>query len=87
MTKTYILEDLVPENALIPAMWYSCLRWALGKKEFIQQFQKDTGNKYRPPRSPIEKMVDESTGADKHFLREFAKWMNKNIWGEESNVL
>lgn len=85
MDKSNILEDLMPDDALIPGMWYSCIHWALGKPEFIEAFQKDTGNNYRPPKSAIEKMVDEATGADKDFIREFAKWVNKNIWGEVSN--
>lgn len=69
------------EAYLLPA-WLGCLRWAMGEEKIMAQFEKDTGEKWIPGRSPIERMVDDACGVQKEFFEKFAKWMNENIWGE-----
>lgn len=76
------LEAMMPSAEFMRPAWCSAFFVAAEQKNFLQQFKEDTGIAYRPPRSPIEEMIDEATGNQQHFVLEFAKWFNKNVWGE-----
>lgn len=78
----HLLDDLMPTNELIQGMWVSFLGWALGSEDIVSRFREDTGNRYSPGRTTIERMVDQATGYEAAFLREFAQWLNKTHWGE-----
>jgi hypothetical protein len=77
-----IFKGIEPKDPLMLYMWYGFIKWALGEKEIMDQFRKDTGNTWKPSSIPIEQTVDKSTGVDKDFFKEFARWANKNLWGE-----
>ena len=68
-----------PEYAY-PA-WASALRAAAGQPGPLEAFRKDTGCTYTPPRSGLDKMIDESTGAEEAFLDAFVTWFNEKVWG------
>ena len=77
------IEDLRPADTpehMMPA-WLGCISWALSEPGVMEQFRKDTGITWRPSRSPLEQMIDEATGADRHFLEAFIKWVNVEVWG------
>lgn len=74
-------EGLLPTDPLMVPPWFGCLQWAMTSDEILAKFRADTGNQWRPARNGIDQMVDEACGADSAFFREFAKWMNENLWG------
>jgi hypothetical protein len=61
--------------------WVSCLHWAIAEPEVVARFRAETGNTYAPPKSGLERMIDEASGADKAFAEEFVEWFNENVWG------
>ena len=81
VVKEDIFKGIAPTDPIMKGMWYGCISFGLGKTEIMDQFRKDTGNNYRVSSNPIDKAIDEATGVDKAFLKEFAVWMNKNYWG------
>ncbi len=76
------LSDLAPTNPLMVAPWIGCLQWAISTDEIVEAFREQTGNNWHPSQIPIENMIDEATGADRDFILSFARWVNRNIWGE-----
>jgi hypothetical protein len=70
--------ELMPDDTptyMAPA-WLGCIRWALGKSDILAAFRADTGNTWEPGRTPIDRMIDEATGADREFITAFVKWAN-----------
>ncbi len=61
--------------------WLGCVRWALGEPEIVEAFRGDTGMTWRPATTPIERSIDEATGADWAYLKAFIKWANVHVWG------
>lgn len=70
---------------MMPA-WLGALDWALGKDDIVEAFRADTGNRWRPGRAPIERMIDRATRSDERFLKEFVGWFNANVWGAIDGV-
>jgi hypothetical protein len=63
--------------------WEACLRWAITNPDIRSQFEAETGHSPWPnPATPIETMIDKACGRDFEYLKSFADWHNKNIWGE-----
>lgn len=78
-----MLEDLFPHDTpeyMFP-MWIACMSWAIGEAGIVEAFTRETGLKWRPASSPIERMIDEASGADRHFVEQFIRWANVNVWG------
>lgn len=78
------LEHLMPADPLMAIAWYGSIHWAIGTEEIVQAFREETGCNWKPSRIPIERMIDEATGADFQFIEAFARWHNENIWGIEN---
>ena len=66
--------------------WLSCLDWALGHPEAIAAFRQDTGILWSPGTTPLDRLIDEATGADWGFVEAFVRWANVNIWGPIDEV-
>ena len=79
------LSDLAPRDPLMASAWLGSLKYALGREDVLAAFQQETGNTYTPPRTALEQMIDEATGAEYAFLLAFAKWHNAAIWGEDAD--
>lgn len=62
--------------------WLGCIHWALGKEDIMCAFRDETGNEWRPGRTPTDRMIDSACGADEKFLTEFIEWANVNVWGK-----
>jgi hypothetical protein len=77
----FLAPYLPKEPYLIPA-WFGCLAWALQEPDILTAFRADTGLTWTPGRTPLERMIDDATGADAAFIAAFAAWMNHNVWGE-----
>ena len=77
------LDELRPPGtpAYMTPAWISCLQWAINQPEIVAQFREETGNRWSPGRSVIERMVDDATSAGHDLIVEFVKWANVNIWG------
>ena len=77
------LEDLRPSDtpAYMNDAWLGCLVWAINQPEIVAQFREETGNRWSPGGTVIERMVDDATGAPHQFIVQFVKWANINIWG------
>lgn len=76
------LDDLMPRNPLMAIAWADGLRWAIGDPQIVANYRADTGDNWQPGTTPIDRMIDDSSGAGLAFARSFAKWFNANIWGE-----
>ena len=77
------LEDLRPSDtpAYMNDAWLGCLVWAISQPDVVAQFREETGNKWVPGKTPIDRMVDDATGASRQFIMEFVEWANVNVWG------
>jgi hypothetical protein len=76
------LAPYAPKDAYLLPAWLGCFSWALGEPEILAAFRIETGNTWTPGRLPIERMIDDATGADREFFAQFAAWMNATIWGD-----
>ncbi len=65
--------------------WLGALHWAIGETEVLERFSAETGVHWHPGRTPIDRMIDEATGADRKFIEAFIEWFNVNIWGVGEN--
>jgi hypothetical protein len=77
------IEDLKPNDTpdyMLPA-WIGCISWAISEPEVVAAFRQETGNQWTPGRSPLERMIDQSTGVDRNFIEAFIRWVNVTIWG------
>lgn len=63
--------------------YFSCLHWAVGSDEVHGQYAASTGNKFSPPKNPLDAMIDKAAGHDpaEVFFRDFVPWFNLYIWG------
>lgn len=80
------IEKYMPTDPIMRFMWCGSIQFAIGEKKILDAFRKETGLAYSPPKSPLEKMIDDATGFNQQaeeFFVAFAKWHNANIWGEE----
>ncbi len=75
------LAPYLPQDAALHPAWLGCLSWAIQEPEVLAAFRAETGQTWTPGRSPIERMIDEATGADQAFFAAFAQWMNEHLWG------
>ena len=81
MKKTNPVEKHRPEDPLMAIAWSGFIRYSIGNSEIINNFRKDTGNTYKPPKTAMDQMVDDATGHSDEFLDQFLGWLNKNYWG------
>ncbi len=64
--------------------WRDCLTWAIAEPQVLAEYTRDTGATIMPaPTSPIERMVDDATGAQRKSVEDFMAWFNVNIWGDD----
>ena len=66
-----ILEDLRPNDApdYMTQAWLDCIRWAIQQPEIIAWFREETGNRWSPGGTVIERMVDDATGGSARLYR------------------
>jgi hypothetical protein len=71
-------------NAVMAAGWLGALSFALGRPEIVAAFREDTGNRWTPGRTPLDRIIDDAAGAGEGFMRAFLPWFNENVWGDEN---
>jgi hypothetical protein len=63
------------------AAWIGCMSWAIGVPEIVEAFRAETGLRWSPGVTGIERMIDEATGMDRAFIESFIRWANVEVWG------
>lgn len=76
------LAPYVPRDMLMAGPWFAHLQFCLGREDIMQAFRAETGCQWQPGRTPLERMIDDATGAHREMLVQFAAWVNANLWGE-----
>ena len=71
---------------MMDAAWAAFVRWAFQQAELRQRFTAETGIRlYSPPKSPIDALIDQATGApttiSERDLNAFVKWATVELWG------
>lgn len=61
--------------------WVDCLHSAIGNDKIRAAFEAATGNTYTPPKSGLDRMIDEATGHGSAYVKAFIEWANENVWG------
>jgi len=77
-----ITKHLHDDLSMTPA-WVDCLRWSIGEPEILAEFRVDTGCDFTPRLTSIDWMIDEATGRERAFIKQYVAWFNENVWGEE----
>lgn len=79
-------DGLLPYDPLMAMAWVGGLLWAGKQPEIVAAFRRDTGCQWSPATNPMDAMIDQATGADADFARQFAAYWNENYWGTEDGV-
>lgn len=79
MTRPALMPADTPDYMI--EAWLGCIHWAISEPDILAAFRADTGNNWSPGLTPIDRMIDEATGADNHFIEAFIRWVNENLWG------
>jgi len=77
------IEALMPADTpgyMLPA-WLGCIHWAIGEADVMRAFEAETGLRYSPAKTPLDRAIDQATGYSEDFLRQFIEWANVNVWG------
>lgn len=77
---------VIPEGLpLMASAWIGLVRWAAGEEGLRQEFMRNTGLKIESllKRSPIDRMIDESTGYARMVVAAWCDWVTVNLWGQE----
>jgi hypothetical protein len=61
--------------------WVGALHYALGEPSIMARYRADTGDKWMPASTAIDKMIDEASGRKQKFLVAFVRWFNEHVWG------
>ena len=61
--------------------WASALYAAIGNPEILQAFRDETGNKWEPGKTGLDRMIDKACDAEEKFADAFGAWFNERVWG------
>ena len=77
------IEALMPTDtpACMLPMWLGALHFAVSNEDAWDAFIADTGHAWRPGRTPVDRLIDDATGATRASLAAFIAWFNVAIWG------
>ena len=87
MTEKFDALSLMPDDTpdyMAPA-WIGLIEWAIGEKEIVACYRKETGDTWEPGQTPLEQKIDAACGADRAFMKRFILWVNENLWGKIDN--
>lgn len=68
-------------DPLMYPAFIGCVHWALGKDEIVDAFRKKSGNTWQLGRTPIDRMIDRSTGVERDFMQQFSDYVADEIFG------
>ncbi len=61
--------------------WFGCLHWAAGNPEILARFERETGFKWTPGSSPLERAIDDACGMPEKFYDAFVAWVKREPVG------
>lgn len=61
--------------------WLSCVLWVAGQPEAVEEFERQTGVRWTPPRTALDKLIDQASGHEWAVVEAFVRWVNTEIWG------
>ena len=71
-------------DPIMAAAWLSACQVGFERPEIRALFEADRGRPLSsPPKTPIEAMIDQATGAARAEAEEFVEWFNREVWGED----
>lgn len=56
--------------------------WAIGQQDFLLSFERETGLKYVPPKTGLDRLIDDASGTPRIIIGKFLDWLTVNHWGE-----
>jgi DNA-binding NarL/FixJ family response regulator len=84
--KSRLMPGDTPDH--MAAAWAGCMEWAIGKPELRAAFEQATGQPaYVPPRSGLDKMIDDATGYGNEYIVAFIAWANDAVWGRVGKTM
>ena len=76
------INALVPADPLMAWPWRGSVDYALSQPDALAAFTAATGVAVPRSRTPLDAMIDASTGRDRAFVLAFLKWHNDTVWGD-----
>jgi hypothetical protein len=58
------------------------VRWAARDPQMVENFERDTGIKFRPPKTGLDAAIDKATGYNSEIARRFMDW-SATYYGRE----
>lgn len=80
MSRPSLMPDDTPDY-MVDA-WASCMHWAIQEPTILDAFRKATGNRWQPGTTPMDRAIDDATGAGDDFVKQFILWANEFVWGK-----
>lgn len=75
------IAHLIPSDPLMALAWRDALAWAASEPEAIAAFTEATGVRWTPAPTPLDRMIDDATGANEAVFVRFVEWFNDIVWG------
>ncbi|MGE9984869.1 hypothetical protein [Desulfovibrio sp. SGI.169] len=69
-------------NVVMEMVWRDFILFSAKDKRMVELYRKETGNSLFAE-TPIERTIDEATGALNDNLFSFARWVTEREWGME----
>ncbi|HEV7247961.1 MAG TPA: hypothetical protein VGN93_13335 [Shinella sp.] len=73
------------EHFMLPD-FMGCVHWAIGDEKTLAAYRKTTGDEWTPGKTPVGRMIDQATGADREFLQRFSDWVADNLFGRPEDL-
>lgn len=80
------LKTSYDDDPIMYAFLIGCVRWALGEEKVMDEYRKQTGDRYEPGTNGLERAIDRATGSDLGFLQRFSDWVELNLFGTPDEV-
>lgn len=45
--------------------WASCMQWAIGEPDILAAYRAETGDRWEPGKTGLDRMIDKACGADR----------------------
>lgn len=73
-------------HELMKPAWAACMSWAIRQDDMRAAFEAESGMRYIPPKSGLELMIGDATGAGEKYAEAFTVWATRNVWGTPDGV-
>jgi hypothetical protein len=84
-TDSVKLRTAWDDHYMYPA-YLGFLSFALGNVDILAQYRAETGDKWQPGKTSLERMIDEATGAELRFLQSFSDFCERAHFGTPANL-